>query len=69
MPTYERLDYGSTDGIQIGGASIDPIGFYGATPIRQIVLGYNLSSATHASTLVSTLFSALVSSGLFSAST
>lgn len=33
MATYERVDYGSSDGCQIGGASTDKIGFYGATPI------------------------------------
>lgn len=33
MATYERLDYGSADGCQVGGAATDKIGFYGATPI------------------------------------
>lgn len=33
MATYERVDYGSPDGCQVGGASTDKIGFYGATPI------------------------------------
>ena len=69
MPTYERLDYGSPDGSQWGGASTDALGMYGVTPITQQVVGYNLSTATHASTLISTVFSALVSSGLFAAST
>lgn len=31
--TYERVDYGSDDGAQFGGASTDKIGFYGATPV------------------------------------
>ncbi len=35
MATYERLDYGSADGSQWGGASTDKIGCYGATPIVQ----------------------------------
>ena len=35
MPTYERLDYGSSDGSQWGGVSTDRIGFFGATPIVQ----------------------------------
>lgn len=35
MPTYERLDYGSSDGCQIGGAATDKIGFYGTTPADQ----------------------------------
>lgn len=33
MATYERLDYGSADGCQIGGAATDKVGFYGATPV------------------------------------
>lgn len=33
MATYERIDYGSPDGCQLGGASTDKIGFYGATPV------------------------------------
>ena len=69
MATYERLDYGSSDGAQIGGSAQDPIGFYGATPITRLTIGYNLSTATHASTLISTVFAALISSGLFAAST
>jgi hypothetical protein len=35
MATYERLDYGSSDGCQVGGAATDKIGFYGATPVAQ----------------------------------
>jgi hypothetical protein len=35
MPTYERLDYGSDDGAQLGGAATAKIGFYGATPVTQ----------------------------------
>ena len=35
MPTYERLDYGSPDGSQWGGASSDTLGFYGATPVTR----------------------------------
>lgn len=35
MATYERLDYGSSDGCQIGGAATDKIGFYGTTPAAQ----------------------------------
>lgn len=35
MATYERLDYGSDDGCQIGGAATDLIGFYGVTPVVQ----------------------------------
>lgn len=35
MPTYERLDYGSPDGSQWGGATSDKVAFYGTTPITQ----------------------------------
>ena len=35
MPTYERLDYGSPDGSQWGGASTDAVGLYGVTPVTQ----------------------------------
>lgn len=35
MATYERLDYGSEDGCQIGGAATDKIGFFGTTPADQ----------------------------------
>lgn len=35
MATYERLDYGSPDGCQIGGASTDKVAFHGSTPVVQ----------------------------------
>ena len=35
MATYERLDYGSADGCQIGGAASDKVGFYGKVPVIQ----------------------------------
>lgn len=35
MATYERLDYGSSDGCQIGGASTDKVAFHGSTPAVQ----------------------------------
>lgn len=35
MAEYERLDYGSSDGAQIGGAATDKVGFYGAVPVTQ----------------------------------
>lgn len=37
MATYERLDYGSPDGSQWGGASTDVLGIYGATPVTRYV--------------------------------
>jgi hypothetical protein len=49
MATYERLDYGSDDGCQIGGAATDKIGFYGKVPVVQ----RPYSSAVHATSAIS----------------
>lgn len=49
MATYERLDYGSDDGCQIGTASTDKVGFYGATPVVQ-----RATASTHTTTAVVT---------------
>ena len=49
MATYERLDYGSPDGCQVGGAATDKVGFYGATPVVQ-----RATAATHTTTAVVT---------------
>ena len=49
MATYERLDYGSADGSQWGGASTDKIGFYGKVPVVQ----RPYSSAVHATSALS----------------
>jgi hypothetical protein len=35
MATYERVDYGSDDGAQLGGAATDKVGFFGTTPAVQ----------------------------------
>lgn len=35
MASYERLDYGSADGCQIGGAATDKVGFFGTAPAAQ----------------------------------
>lgn len=45
MATYERLDYGSPDGSQWGGASTDQIGFFGTTPTSYQAVT-NLTSVT-----------------------
>ena len=44
MATYERLDYGSPDGSQWGGASTDALGLYGVQPVTQ----YNAVGAVSA---------------------
>ncbi len=67
MATYERLDYGSSDGCQIGGAATDKIGFYGATPIvKPSVTWPNTGTATTAlnETKVNRIMAALVNLGL-----
>jgi hypothetical protein len=45
----ERLDTGSADGCNIGGASTDKVGFYGATPVVQ-----RATATTHTTTNVVT---------------
>ncbi len=49
MATYERIDYGSDDGCQVGGAATDKVGFYGATPVVQ-----RATATTHTTTNVVT---------------
>lgn len=51
MATYERLDYGSADGCQIGGAATDKVGFFGATPVVQQA---TVAAATDAATVITT---------------
>lgn len=67
MATYERLDYGSSDGCQIGGAATDKIGFFGATPIvKPSVTWPNTGTATTAlnEAKVNRIMAALVNLGL-----
>jgi hypothetical protein len=49
MPTYERLDYGSDDGCQIGNSTAK-IGLYGKVPVVQ----RPYSSAVHATSALAT---------------
>lgn len=46
MATYERIDYGSADGSQWGGASTDKLGFYGAVPVVQRAFVASLHNTT-----------------------
>lgn len=67
MATYERVDYGSPDGAQFGGAATDKLGFYGATPVvKPSVTWPNTTTATTAlnETKVNRLKAALESLGL-----
>ena len=52
MATYERIDYGSDDGSQWGGASTDKLGFYGSVPVvrRTFVASLHNSTAIVSST-------------------
>ena len=53
MPTYERVDYGSDDGCQIGGAATDKIGFYGKTPATQRAAAGQAASVVSATSYIS----------------
>lgn len=46
MATYERLDYGSDDGSQWGGAATDKIGVYGKVPVVQRTFVASLHDTT-----------------------
>lgn len=48
MTTYERLDYGSIDGSQWGGATTDKLACYGVTPVVQAsaITAVNTTGAT-----------------------
>lgn len=67
MATYERLDYGSADGCQIGGASTDKIGFYGATPVVKgaaVTALVTTPTATDIATAVNSIISRLQTIGV-----
>ena len=53
MPTYERLDYGSSDGCQIGGAATDKVAFYGITPATQRASAVQAASVVSATSYIS----------------
>jgi hypothetical protein len=64
---YEQLTNGSPDGAQLGGASTDKVGFFGATPIvRPSVTWPNTGTATTTlnETKVNRIMAALVNLGL-----
>ena len=46
MATYERVDYGSPDGSQWGGAASDKLGFYGKVPVIQRTFVASLHNTT-----------------------
>ncbi len=67
MATYERLDYGSDDGCQIGDSSAK-VGFFGATPVvQQSVTNTTTGTATTTAlqTDIDAIRTALKNLGLF----
>ena len=67
MATYEQVTYNSPDGAQIGKASTEKIGFFGAAPVaRPSVTWPNTGTATTAlnEAKVNRIMAALVSLGL-----
>jgi hypothetical protein len=53
LATYERLDYGSSDGALFGGAATDKIGLYGATPGTQRASSVQAASVVSAASFIS----------------
>jgi hypothetical protein len=67
MATYERVDYGSPDGVNLGGAATDKVGFFGATPvIRQVVDQQTTKTTTRLRAELTSLEDKLVLLGLIS---
>jgi hypothetical protein len=68
IPTsYEQVTYNSPDGAQVGSASTEKVGFFGATPIaRPSVTWPNTGTATTTlnETKVNRIMAALVNLGL-----
>lgn len=58
MDTYERLDYGSADGSQWGGATTDKLAFYGSTPVAKTAV-----TATAVTAIATTTISQVATSG------
>jgi hypothetical protein len=64
MSTFERLDGGTPDGAQIGGATTDKLGFYGATPVVKTAV-----AATAVTAVGTTVISQVATSGKWGFST
>jgi hypothetical protein len=47
--TYERVDYGSSDGSQWGGGATEKLGMYGATPVVQRASAFQAASVVSVS--------------------
>jgi hypothetical protein len=55
----ERLDTGSPDGCNIGGASTDLVAFYGSDPVAQASAITTISAAASFTTVVTAMASVL----------
>ena len=67
MATYERLDYGSDDGCQIGGAATDLVAFHGATPVDQAAAIVSVSTSAAVSVCGYFAFTSAQANGLITA--
>lgn len=64
MATYEQVTYNSPDGAQIGKASTEKLGFFGATPVDQPVAIADATDAATAITKCNAVIAALEELGL-----
>lgn len=68
QPTeYEQAGYNSPDGLQVGDAATEKVGFFGATPVVQAAItavGTTTATTTLNETKIDRLYSALATLGL-----
>jgi len=64
MATYEQVTYNSPDGAQIGKASTEKLGFFGATPVDQPAAIADATDAATAITKCNAVIAALEELGL-----
>ena len=68
QPTeYEQVTYNSPDGAQVGDASTEKVGFFGATPVIQqaiTAVGTTTATTTLNETKIDRLYTALITLGL-----
>lgn len=64
FPDGKVISTGSGAGLKIGGATAQPLGFYGVTPIVQPSIGGAASDATTTQTLANNIRAALINLGL-----
>ena len=64
FPDGKAISTGSGAGLKIGGSAVQPLGFYGVTPIVQPSIGGAASDAATTQTLVNSIRAALINLGL-----